>query len=195
MGSSLPAVRIELRPQMITHFGLSLDALRSAIANSTTHLPKGVLQDNHQSWQVDDNGQLDQARDYRALIVSYQNGQAVRLGDVAQVEDSVEDKYNIGYYNQNRAVLIGVSRQAGANMLATIDAIKARLPALSASFADYPFIVARYRRNAADCHRAGDRRGIYLLAPFAGSGDSRSGVAGVAHRHLCGDVFTGLQPG
>jgi multidrug efflux pump len=133
MGSSLPAVRIELRPQMITHFGLSLDALRSAIANSTTHLPKGVLQDNHQSWQVDDNGQLDQARDYRALIVSYQNGQAVRLGDVAQVEDSVEDKYNIGYYNQNRAVLIGVSRQAGANMLATIDAIKARLPALSAS--------------------------------------------------------------
>jgi multidrug efflux pump len=133
MGSSLPAVRIELRPQMITHFGLSLDTLRSAIANSTTHLPKGMLQGDNQSWQVDDNGQLDLARDYRTLIVSYQHGNAVRLGDVAKVEDSVEDKYNIGYYNQTRAVMIGVSRQAGANMLATIDAIKARLPALSAN--------------------------------------------------------------
>ncbi|WP_410012243.1 efflux RND transporter permease subunit [Sodalis sp. C49] len=133
LGSSLPAIRIELSPQMITHFGLSLDTVRSAIANSTSNLPKGILQGDRQSWVVDGNGQLDLARDYRALIVSYQNGTAVRLGDVATVYDSVEDKYNVGYYNQTPSVMIGVTRQAGANMLETIDAIKARLPALSAT--------------------------------------------------------------
>ncbi|QWA10519.1 efflux RND transporter permease subunit [Sodalis ligni] len=133
VGSSLPAVRIDLRPQMITHFGLSLDSIRSAIADSTTNLPKGMLEGDHQSWLVDGNGQLDQARDYRALIVSYRDGHAVRLGDVANVYDSVEDKYNVGFYNQTPAVMIGVTRQAGANMLETIDAIKARVPALAAT--------------------------------------------------------------
>src|SRR5476651_1175636 len=133
VGSSLPAVRIDLRPQMITHFGLSLDAVRTAIANSTSNLPKGVLQGDRQSWVVDGNGQLDLAKDYRQLIVSYQNGAEIRLGDVASVYDSVEDKYNVGYYNDTHAVMIGVTRQAGANMLETIDAIKARLPELAAT--------------------------------------------------------------
>ncbi len=133
VGSSLPAVRIDLRPQMITHFGLSLDTVRAAIANSTSNLPKGVLQGDRQSWVVDGNGQLDLAKDYRSLIVSYQNGTEVRLGDVANVYDSVEDKYNVGYYNDTHAVMVGVTRQAGANMLETIDAIKARLPELAAT--------------------------------------------------------------
>ncbi|MEA9389615.1 efflux RND transporter permease subunit [Acerihabitans sp. TG2] len=132
VGSSLPAVRIDLRPQMITHFGLSLDTVRAAIANSTSNLPKGVLQGDRQSWVVEGNGQVDLAKDYRQLIISYQNGTEVRLGDVAHVYDSVEDKYNVGYYNNTPAVMIGVTRQAGANMLETIDAIKARLPALAA---------------------------------------------------------------
>ncbi|WP_034916708.1 multidrug efflux RND transporter permease subunit [Erwinia sp. 9145] len=130
MGSALPAVRIDLQPNMLSHFGLSLDTVRAAIANATTNLPKGMLQGSKQSWVVDSNGQLDQARQYASLVVSYQNGRAVRLSDVATVYDSVQDKYNVGFYNQSPSVMIGVTRQAGANMLETIDAIKAQLPAL-----------------------------------------------------------------
>lgn len=129
-GSALPAVRIDLQPQMLTHFGVSLDTVREAVANSTTNLPKGMLQGDKQSWVVDGNGQLEQASQYRNLIVSYQDGRAIRLSDVATVYDSVEDKYNIGYYNDSPSVMIGVTRQAGANMLETIDAIKAQLPEL-----------------------------------------------------------------
>ncbi len=129
-GSALPAVRIDLQPQMLTHFGVSLDTVREAVANSTTNLPKGMLQGDKQSWVVDGNGQLEQASQYRNLIVSYQDGRAIRLSDVATVYDSVEDKYNIGFYNDSPSVMIGVTRQAGANMLETIDAIKAQLPEL-----------------------------------------------------------------
>ncbi|WP_261640921.1 multidrug efflux RND transporter permease subunit [Erwinia mallotivora] len=130
MGSALPAVRIDLQPQMLSHFGVSLDKVREAIANSTTNLPKGILQGGSQSWVVDSNGQLDQASQYRNLVVSYQDGKAIHLSDVATVYDSVEDKYNVGYYNGTPSVMIGVKRQAGANMLETIDAIKAQLPEL-----------------------------------------------------------------
>ncbi|AHF75678.1 Multidrug resistance protein acriflavin resistance protein [Sodalis praecaptivus] len=132
LGSALPAVRIDLQPQMLNHLGISLDTVRSAIANSTTNLPKGMLQGATTSFVVDGNGQLDKARDYRSLIITYINGTAIRLSDVATVTDSVEDKYNIGFYNQTPSVMIGVTRQAGANMLETIDAINAALPALQA---------------------------------------------------------------
>ena len=130
MGSALPAVRIDLQPLKLTHYGISLDTVRSAIAHSTTNLPKGMLQGSSQSWVVDSNGQLDKAAQYRNLIVSYQDGKAVRLHDVATVYDSVEDKYSVGYLNATPAVMVGVTRQAGANMLETIDAIKAQLPEL-----------------------------------------------------------------
>lgn len=133
IGSALPAVRIDVQPQLLSHAGLSLDTVRSAIANASTNLPKGMLQGDQQSWVVDSNGQLDKARDYRNLIIRYENGKAIRLSDVASVYDSVEDKYNLGFYNQTPSVMLGVTRQAGANMLETIDAIKARLPVLAAS--------------------------------------------------------------
>jgi len=130
MGSALPAVRIDLQPQQLTHAGVSLDTVRSAIANSTSNLPKGMLQGSDRAWVIDGNSQLDGAKQYRDLVVSYQNGRAIRLSDVATVYDSVEDQYNVGYYNGSPSVMIGVTRQAGANMLKTIDAIKAQLPAL-----------------------------------------------------------------
>ncbi|MDF7662605.1 efflux RND transporter permease subunit [Erwiniaceae bacterium L1_54_6] len=130
MGSALPAVRIDLQPQKLTQYGIALDTVRSAIADSTTNLPKGILQGSNQSWLVDSNGQLDKAAQYRNLIVSYNNGKAVRLHDVATVYDSVEDKYQAGFLNATPSVMIGITRQAGANMLDTIDAIKAQLPNL-----------------------------------------------------------------
>ncbi len=130
-GSSLPGVRIDLQPQQLTHYGISLDTVRKAIANSTTNLPKGMLEGSSQSWMVDSNGQLEQAQQYRNLVVSYQKGRAVRLSDVATVYDGVEDKYNVGFYNGSPSVTIGVTRQAGANMLETIDNIKAQLPLIT----------------------------------------------------------------
>ncbi len=130
MGSALPAVRIDLQPLKLTQYGISLDTVRSAIANSTSNKPKGILQGSSQSWVVDSNGQLDKAAQYQDLIVTYQEGKAVRLHDVATVYDSVEDQYQAGFLNAMPSVMVGIKRQAGANMLDTIDAIKAQLPAL-----------------------------------------------------------------
>ncbi|AIR85165.1 MULTISPECIES: multidrug efflux RND transporter permease subunit [Erwiniaceae] len=130
MGSALPAVRIDLQPLKLAQYGISLDTVREAIANSTTNKPKGILQGRQQSWVVDSNGQLDKAAQYQDLIVSYKDGKAVRLHDVATVYDSVEDQYQAGFLNSQPSVMVGIKRQAGANMLDTIDAIKAQLPAL-----------------------------------------------------------------
>ncbi|MCA1178152.1 MULTISPECIES: efflux RND transporter permease subunit [unclassified Pantoea] len=130
MGSALPAVRIDLQPLKLAQYGISLDKVREAIANSTTNKPKGILQGSQQSWVVDSNGQLDKAAQYQDLIVSYKEGKAVRLHDVATVYDSVEDQYQAGFLNSQPSVMVGIKRQAGANMLDTIDAIKAQLPAL-----------------------------------------------------------------
>ncbi|MGK3115705.1 efflux RND transporter permease subunit [Candidatus Pantoea formicae] len=130
MGSALPAVRIDLQPLKLSQYGISLDTVREAIANSTTNKPKGILEGSHQSWVVDSNGQLDKAAQYQNLIVTYKDGKAVRLHDVATVYDSVEDQYQAGFLNSQPSVMVGIKRQAGANMLDTIDAIKAQLPAL-----------------------------------------------------------------
>jgi len=94
---------------------------------------KGQLQGVSQQWQVDANSQLDQARDYRPLVVGHSGGAIVRLGSVARVYDSVEDQYTAGYFNKQPSVMIGITRQADANMLETIDAIKAQLPQLARS--------------------------------------------------------------
>ncbi len=130
MGSALPAVRIDLQPLKLSQYGISLDTVREAIANSTTNKPKGILEGSNQSWVVDSNGQLDKAAQYQNLIVTYKDGKAVRLHDVATVYDSVEDQYQAGFLNSQPSVMVGIKRQAGANMLDTIDAIKAQLPAL-----------------------------------------------------------------
>ncbi|KTT44989.1 multidrug transporter [Pseudomonas oryzihabitans] len=131
-GSSLPAIRIELQPQQLAHAGIALDSVRAAIANATTHGAKGVLHAEGQTWSIDSNGQLEQAADYGQLIVGYQQGAAVHLSDVARVYASVEDVYVSGSLNGQPSVTLGVTRQAGANMLQTLDAIKAQLPALQA---------------------------------------------------------------
>lgn len=128
MGSALPSVRIDLRPEALSSFGISLDTVRKAVANTTTNLPKGTLQGDNHAWLIENNGQQTSAAEYRSLVIAYHNGAAVRLSDVANVFDSVEDKYNIGYYNTTPSVMLSVTRQSGANMLATIEDIKAALP-------------------------------------------------------------------
>ncbi len=131
-GSSLPAVRIELEPQLLNQYGVALDDVRKAIADSNVRRPKGSVEDDRRMWQVQANDQLEKAKDYETLIIRYQDGSVLRLKDVAKVTDSVEDRYNSGFFNNDAAVLLVINRQAGANIIETVNEIKAQLPALQA---------------------------------------------------------------
>ena len=131
-GSSLPAVRIELEPQLLNQYGVALDDVRNTIASANVRRPKGAVSDGDRNWQIQANDQLEKAKDYEPLIIRYQNGAALRLSHVAKVQDSVEDRYNSGFFNNDAAVLLVVNRQAGANIIETVNAIKAQLPALQA---------------------------------------------------------------
>ncbi|SFN83172.1 multidrug efflux pump [Pseudomonas sp. NFACC24-1] len=131
-GSSLPAVRIELEPQLLNQYGVALDDVRNAIADSNVRRPKGSVEDDRRMWQVQANDQLEKAKDYETLIIRYQDGSVLRLKDVAKVTDSVEDRYNSGFFNNDAAVLLVINRQAGANIIETVNEIKAQLPALQA---------------------------------------------------------------
>jgi multidrug efflux pump len=131
-GSSLPAVRIQLNPHALAHYGIALDEVRRAISATNSVRPRGAIEDGQRQWQVQLSGQLRQADEYPALVIRYRNGAPVRLGDVATVTASVEDRYSSGFHNDRPAVLLMISRQPGANIIATIDAINAQLPALQA---------------------------------------------------------------
>ncbi|RKS27720.1 multidrug efflux pump [Pseudomonas sp. WPR_5_2] len=131
-GSSLPAVRIELEPQALNQYGVALDDVRNTIANANVRRPKGSVEDGQRLWQVQANDQLEKAKDYESLIIHYADGAALRLKDVAKVSDGVEDRYNSGFFNDDSAVLLVINRQAGANIIETVNEIKAQLPALQA---------------------------------------------------------------
>ncbi|CAI8698878.1 multidrug efflux pump RND permease subunit MdtC [Pseudomonas sp. IT-196MI5] len=131
-GSSLPAVRIELEPQLLNQYGVALDDVRNTIANANVRRPKGSVEDDQRLWQVQANDQLEKAKDYESLIIHYNGGAALRLKDVAKVSDGVEDRYNSGFFNDDAAVLLVINRQAGANIIETVNEIKAQLPALQA---------------------------------------------------------------
>ena len=131
-GSSLPAVRIELEPQALNQYGVALDDVRNTIANANVRRPKGSVEDSQRLWQVQANDQLEKAKDYESLIIHYADGAALRLKDVAKVSDGVEDRYNSGFFNNDSAVLLVINRQAGANIIETVNEIKAQLPALQA---------------------------------------------------------------
>ena len=131
-GSSNPAVRINLDSDALSQYGIALDAVRTAITGSNVLAPKGLLESDVYRWQVTANDQLSNAEKYRPLVVAWRNGAPVRLGDIATVEDSVEDIRNVGYFNENPAILVIVRAQAKANIIKTVDAIRAELPVLKA---------------------------------------------------------------
>ena len=131
-GSSLPAVRIELEPQLLNQYGVALDDVRNTIAAANQRRPKGSVEDGQRLWQIQANDQLEKAKDYEPLIIRYQDGATLRLKDVAKVTDGVEDRYNSGFFNDDAAVLLVINRQAGANIIETVNEIKAQLPALQA---------------------------------------------------------------
>jgi multidrug efflux pump len=132
-GSSLPAVRVELNPSALFNQGVSLDAVRQAISAANVRRPQGSVDSSEQHWQVQANDEIKTAEGYRPLIIHYNNGSPVRLQDVANVVDSVQDVRNAGMSDGKSAVLLVISREPGANIIATVDRIRAELPALRAS--------------------------------------------------------------
>lgn len=131
-GASLPAVRIQLNPNALANYGLALDEVRNAISNANVLRPLGLLEEGDTRWQVRTNESLRNAVDYQNLVIRYGDAGPVRLRDVATVSDSVENRYTDGFHNHSSAVTLTVSRQTGANIVETIDAINAQLPALRA---------------------------------------------------------------
>ncbi|TLZ28892.1 MAG: multidrug transporter subunit MdtC [Gammaproteobacteria bacterium] len=132
-GSSLPAVRVELNLPSMNGYGINPEGVRAAIAATNANRPKGALESGAQRWQILANDQSMDAKDYLPLIVGYHNGAAVRLGDIAQVSDSVQDLRNDGLANGDPAVMLILFRQPGANIIATVDRVRALLPHLRAT--------------------------------------------------------------
>ncbi|HVO17490.1 MAG TPA: efflux RND transporter permease subunit [Alphaproteobacteria bacterium] len=132
-GSSLPAVRVELEPRALFKYGIGLEDVRAALAAANANAPKGAIEEGGRHYQVYTNDQARSAAQYRSLVIAYRNGAAVRLSDVAEVADSVEDLRNQGLANGKPAVLAIISREPGANIIETVDRVKALLPVLQAS--------------------------------------------------------------
>ncbi len=132
-GSSLPAVRAELIPQALYKYGIGLEDVRAALASANAHSPKGGIDVEGQRYQIYANDQANKADEYKSLILAYRNGAPVHLSDVGDVTDSVENLRNAGLANGKPAVLIILYRQPGANIISTVDLVKAMLPQLRAS--------------------------------------------------------------
>jgi multidrug efflux pump len=132
-GSSLPAVRVELNPQALYNYGVGLEDVRAALASANANSPKGTIDDGNRRLQIYTNDQANYAADYAPLVIAYRNGAAVRLTDVAEVTDSVQDLRNLGMANGQPSVLVILYRQPNANIIETVDAVKAELPQLEAA--------------------------------------------------------------
>jgi multidrug efflux pump len=132
-GGALPAVRVELNPTALNNAGLALEDVRAALSSANANRPKGEVADIHRVWSLSSNDELLKAAEYRQLVVSYRGGAAVRLADVADVTDSVEDIRTMGLSNGKPAIIIIVFRQPGANIIETVDGVRAVLPQLQAS--------------------------------------------------------------
>ncbi|HMN80074.1 MAG TPA: efflux RND transporter permease subunit, partial [Burkholderiaceae bacterium] len=132
-GSSLPAVRGGLNPPALSKLAISAEDVRLAIVGTNANRPKGSVEDEERYWQIEANDQAKRAADYIPLVIAWRNNAPVRLGDVATVVDSVQDIRNAGSYNGRPSVLVIMNRQPGANIIETVDAVRALLPLLRAS--------------------------------------------------------------
>ncbi|WP_445370356.1 efflux RND transporter permease subunit [Methylomonas sp. HW2-6] len=132
-GAALPAVRVELNPNALSHYGIGLDDVRTTIAQTNVTRPKGVLENADTRWQIQANDQARKAAEYLPLIVAYRNGAPVRIADLGQAVDSVEDLRNTGLHNGKPSVLLIIRKQALANVIQTVDQVLAVMPQLKAA--------------------------------------------------------------
>jgi multidrug efflux pump len=132
-GSAPPAVRAEVNPMLLNKLGVGLDTVRNGLNLANSNQAKGSVSNGTTTWTFNDNDQLFTAEEYRPLIVAYNNGGPVRLGDVADVQDSVADVRNVGLANGKPGVLVIIFRQPGANIIETVDRVRSLMPYLQSS--------------------------------------------------------------
>ena len=132
-GGALPAVRVELNPDKLAANGISLDQVRQAITNTNANRPKGAVEQSGRYWQVGANDQARTASEYAPVVLSYRDGAALRLRDVADVSDSVQDVRNYGASNGQPAILLFIQKEPGANIIETVQHVRELLPRLQAS--------------------------------------------------------------
>jgi hydrophobe/amphiphile efflux-1 (HAE1) family protein len=132
-GSARPAVRVEANPLTLANYGIGLEDVRTALAQVNANTPKGILANETVRWTITDNDQLFGAARYSNVIIAYHNRAPVRVSDVATVADSVEDVRTAGLSNSVPAVVLIVWRQPGANIVGTVDRVRAALPEIQAS--------------------------------------------------------------
>ena len=132
-GGSLPSVRVELNPTALAHYNIGLETVRGMLASANVNRPKGQLHSAERSWEIRSTDQLRYAAEYAPLVVAWRNGAAVRLSDVGYVRDEVEDLRALGLSNGKPAILLVVFRQPGANVIDTVDRVRAEMPVLQAS--------------------------------------------------------------
>jgi multidrug efflux pump len=132
-GGALPAVRVDANPTQLASYGLTLTNLQSVLSLQNSDLAKGQISDGIVTADIIANDQISRADDYKPLVVGYKHGAAIRLSDVADVTDSVQNIRAAGYLNGKRAITITIFRQPGANIIATVDNVRAQLPLIQAS--------------------------------------------------------------
>lgn len=131
-GGSPPAVRVSVNPTILNQLGLGMDAVRTALFNANVNRPKGQIADGERSWTITASDQLFHAEEYKQLIVAYRNGAAVRLKDIAEVEDGVENIQAMGLLNGRPSIQMEIFRQPNANIIETADRVHALIPQLQA---------------------------------------------------------------
>ena len=132
-GGAKPAVRVQVNPGQLNNYGISLENVRTALQSANANRPKGELANLRHAWGITDSDQLFKAHEYQPLIVTWRNGAPVRLADIGSVTDSVEDVRNAGFINGGTGIILVVFRQPGANMIETVDRVRAMMPELQAS--------------------------------------------------------------
>src|SRR5215472_3470394 len=132
-GGAKPAVRVDLNPNALAHYGIGLEEVRIALRAANANSPKGLVEGPGSRWLLSDTDQLLQSDQYTPLIIAYRNGAPVRLSDIARVTEGIEDLRNSGFANGKTAVVMSISRQPGANIIKTVDNIKTILPELRSS--------------------------------------------------------------
>src|ERR1700674_346992 len=132
-GGAKPAVRVDVNPNALAHYGISLEEVRASLRSANANTPKGNLEDPSNRWVLFATDQLLKPEQYAPLIVSYRNGAPVRLSEIAKVTEGIEDLRNSAYANGRTSVSMGIGREPGANVIDTVDRIMALLPELRAS--------------------------------------------------------------
>ena len=204
-GGALPAVRVEVNPTLLNSFGLSLTDVSAMLGQQNANLAKGQLANGHTTEDILANDQLLKAADYKPLIVAYRNGAAIQLSDIADVQDGVANVRTAGFLNGKPSIPLIIFREPGANIIETVDQIKAAMPSLKASIPaginfdvvldDDPRVGPRNRTHAADLHRARDPGGVRLPAQPGGNDDPGRGGSSFLDRHFWRDVSVQLQRG